>query len=50
LSAERLAEYGGSLPDEWEDVGAKIKPAFALIQGAVDNFDACIDEIRRILA
>jgi hypothetical protein len=49
LSDERIAEYEQAIPPEWSGVGAAVTGAAALIKGARDQIDACLQEIQRVL-
>jgi hypothetical protein len=50
LSDARLQEYERSIPPEWAAARPDIDAALKLIAEARDNIDACIRELRRILA
>lgn len=50
IADDRLIEYRAAVPPEWAHVAVDLDSALALIRDARDNIDACITEIRRVLA
>jgi hypothetical protein len=50
LSDARLQEYEGAIPPEWAAAQDDVRAALKLIADARDNIDACISELKRILA
>ena len=46
----RIAEYETVLPREWAGAAGAVKTALALIRDARDNIDACLAEVKRVLA
>ncbi|NJO53623.1 MAG: hypothetical protein HC829_01205 [Bacteroidales bacterium] len=49
LSDERIATYENVIPPEWSAATAHVAVAVALIRNARDNFEGCLQEIKRVL-
>jgi hypothetical protein len=50
LPDDRIAEYEAELPREWTSAAGAVKSAVALIRNARDNIEACLAEVKRVLA
>jgi hypothetical protein len=50
LSDARIRAYEEALPPEWSGAAAAVASATKLIRDARDNIDACLTEIKRVLA
>jgi hypothetical protein len=50
LLDSRITEYESVLPREWAGAAGAVKTALALIRDARDNIDACLAEVKRVLA
>ena len=50
LSDGRIAEYGSVIPNEWSGAAGVVDSALSLIRDARDNIDACLAEVKRVLA
>jgi len=50
LSDARIRAYEEALPPEWSGAAAAVASATKLIRDARDNIDACLTEVKRVLA
>jgi hypothetical protein len=51
ITDNRLTGYKSGLPAEWMPaVVSRVQSAITLVQEARENFDACVEEIRRVLS
>jgi hypothetical protein len=50
LPDSRITEYETVLPREWAGAAGAVNTALALIRDARDNIDACLAEVKRVLA
>jgi hypothetical protein len=49
LPDAQLAKYEAGLPAEWSAAAPAVESALALVRGARDNIDACLEEVKRVL-
>jgi hypothetical protein len=50
LSDARINDYEKAIPPEWVNAAAVVASASKLIRDARDNIDACLTEVKRVLA